>query len=103
MEPINFKHLPFANSASTERSKPNKPPLAVVDSVVDGLVKEYDNPKFRQWYCGVVYEFGLDKVEEWRKRACEGNSPAKLFSSYVKQARTYHSVKHIPEVRDESK
>ena len=101
MEPINFNHLPFANR-NTEPVKRDKPSIAVVDSVADSLVKEYGNPQYRRWYCGIIYEFGLDKVEEWRKRASEGNTPARLFSSYVKQARTYHSIKLRPDDSDEN-
>lgn len=82
--------LPIGTRVNESESvKPNRPALAIVDSVVDGLVKEYDNPEFRRWYCSVVYEFGLDKVEEWRRRASEGKTPARLFSTYVKQAQKY--------------
>ena len=83
-------HLPIDSRLSkVETEKHDKPALAIVDSVADGLVKEYDNPEFRRWYCSVIYKFGLDKVEEWRRRASEGKNPARLFSTYVKQAEKY--------------
>jgi hypothetical protein len=72
-----------ANSAIKQLS------VDAVDKLADELADEYSNPKFRQWYCGVIYEFGFSKVTEWRGRAKEGNEPAKLFSKYVVSARTY--------------
>jgi len=63
--------------------------IVAVDKLADELIKEYSNPKFRQWYCKVIYEFGYAQVLEWRKRAKEGNYPAKLFSKYVKDAQTF--------------
>lgn len=78
--------LPIDNSSS----KPIKQlPIDAVDKLADELVAEYENPKFRQWYCGVVYQYGFAQVSEWRKRAAEGKAPAKLFSKYVKDARTF--------------
>lgn len=64
-------------------------PIDAVDKLADELVAEYNNPDFRQWYCGVVYRYGFAQVTEWRKRALDGREPAKLFSKYVKDARTY--------------
>lgn len=63
--------------------------IEAVDKLADELVAEYDNLGFRQWYCALIYQFGFAKVNEWRKRAAEGNEPAKLFSKYVKDARTF--------------
>jgi hypothetical protein len=70
-----------------------KLPVAAVDKVADELVAEYNNQVYRRWYCGVIYEFGFSKVHEWRRCASEGREPAKLFSKYVKDARTYRSIK----------
>lgn len=67
-------------------------PIEVVDTLANELAVQYQNEPYRKWYCGVIYEFGIDKVEEWRRRASEGNDPAKLFSKYVKDWRSY---KHI--------
>lgn len=61
----------------------------VVDKIADELAKEYSNLSFRNWYCGVIYQFGPSKVHEWQVRAKEGREPAKLFSKYVKDARAY--------------
>lgn len=64
-------------------------PIDAVDRIADSLVSEYVNPEWRKWYCGVIYEFGPAQVEEWRKRADDGKVPAKLFTTYVTQARKY--------------
>ena len=83
---LSKKQLPDDNSSS----KPSKQlPIDAVDKLADELVTEYSNPVFRQWYCGVIYQYGFAKVAEWRKRAEEGKEPAKLFSKYVKDARTF--------------
>lgn len=62
-------------------------PIEEVDSLADELVSLYHNPAFRQWYCGVIYEFGINQVVTWQRRAEKADEPAKLFSYYVKQAR----------------
>lgn len=64
-------------------------PIEVVDKLANELVLEYDNPTYRAWYCGVVYEFGVEQVKEWRALAANGRSrsPGHVFSSYVSQAR----------------
>lgn len=64
-------------------------PIEVVDKLADELVYEYSNNTYRSWYCGIIYEFGASQVNEWRRRATEGHTPAKLFSKYVKDARTF--------------
>lgn len=64
-------------------------PIEQVDELADELVRAYGNPVFRVWYCGVIYEFGLAKVHEWKGRAAEGKEPGKLFSKYVQDARRY--------------
>jgi hypothetical protein len=74
-----FKHLPIGNSTDTKKELP----IDAVDKMADELVSEYSNPDYRAWYCGVIYEFGFAKIEEWRNRAREGDYPAKLFSPKV--------------------
>lgn len=64
-------------------------PIDAVDKLADEMVNEYANPKFRQWYCGVIYQYGFAQVNEWRNRASEGREPARLFSKYVKDSRTF--------------
>jgi hypothetical protein len=71
--------------------------IDAVDELADELALDYRNPQFRQWYCGVIYEFGFAKVLEWRVRAKEGDTPAKLFSKYVKDARAYSSARRVTE------
>lgn len=80
--------LPNGNS---DKKSASNLPVDAVDRLADELVAEYDNPAFRKWYCGVIYQFGVPKVLEWRGRAKEGKAPARLFSTYVKAARTYKS------------
>jgi len=63
-------------------------PIDVVDDLADELVAEYSNPDYRRWYCSAIYDFGLEQVNKWRQRAATtADSPAKLFTYYVNQAR----------------
>lgn len=80
--------VPIGNSSNTNKEEL---PIDAVDQMADILIKEYDNSLYRRWYCGVIYDYGFAQVEEWRNRASEGREPAKLFSKYVKEARTYKS------------
>lgn len=64
--------------------------IDVVDALANDLVTEYNNPKYRQWYCGVIYQYGIAQVEEWRGRAREWDIPGAGFTTYVKQARRYN-------------
>ncbi len=88
LKTILSSQLPIDSSSS----KPIKQlPIGVVDELADELVAEYDNLKYRRWYCGVINDFGYAQVNEWRRRSKDGNYPAKLFSKYVKDARAYKS------------
>ena len=87
---LSNKQLPIDSSSSNSIKQL---PIDAVDKLADELVKEYDNLQFRKWYCGVVIEFGYAQIIEWRKRASEGRMPAKLFSKYVKDARTYRGAR----------
>lgn len=63
-------------------------PIDMVDDLADELVAEYSNPDYRRWYCSAIYDFGLEQVNKWRQRAATtADSPAKLFTYYVNQAR----------------
>lgn len=64
-------------------------PIGLVDQLADELVREYSNPGYRKWYCKIIYTHGVEQVHEWRRRATEGNEPAKLFSKYVKDAQVF--------------
>ena len=52
------------------------------------LAYAFDNLKFHRWYCGVIYEFGIDVVEAWREKALAGETPGRLFSALVKAERS---------------
>jgi len=88
LETIINNHLPIVSSGNKVPVK--QLPIDTVDQYANSLVEEYDNTLWRKWYCGVIYEFGPSRVEEWRVRAKDGKEPAKLFSLYVSQARKYH-------------
>ncbi|MGH7195187.1 MAG: hypothetical protein ACREGA_00185 [Candidatus Saccharimonadales bacterium] len=64
-----------------------KPSIEEVDTLADELAGEFDNPDYRTWYCKVIYEFGVDRVNGWRKRARSGDFPGRLFGFYVREAR----------------
>lgn len=70
-----------------DQSSDKQLPIERVDSLADELAADYDNPGFRVWYCGVIYEFGFKQVAEWRRKAASGRTPGGLFGYYVKQAR----------------
>lgn len=82
------KQLPIDSSTGAESKQV---PIESVDRLADELASEYSNVKYRAWYCKVIYEFGVQQVHEWRRRASEGREPAKLFSKYAKDAFTYRS------------
>lgn len=89
---INDQKLLYNPQLRTDSSRGflnKKLPIGVVDEIADRLVTEYGNRQFRRWYCGVVYQFGPNKVYEWQARAKEGKDPARLFSKYVKDARVH--------------
>ncbi len=81
--------LPNVNSLFNKRKDTNKIPLLQVDKLADDLVKEYKNPKFKAWYCGVINKFGISRVLEWQNRSRTGKSPGKIFTIYVNQAGGY--------------
>jgi len=83
---IEIKQLPIG---SLNNRSYKHLPIDLVNDLARELVKEYSNPDFYKWYCGVIYQFSPNKVHEWRVRAKDGDTPAKLFSKYVKDARQY--------------
>lgn len=85
-EILTKKQLPRGSSTSKTIKQLQ---IDAVDKLADELVAEYDNKDFRRWYCGAIYQFGFAQINEWRRRANEGNVPAKLFSKYVQDARTF--------------
>ena len=64
-----------------------KPSIDEVDQLADELAEEFNNPGWRSWYCGYINRYGIEQVVLWRDKARMGNSPARLFSTYLKQAR----------------
>ena len=76
---------------SRDKSIYHELPIEQVDSEVDELVRVFNNPEFRKWYCLVVRELGIEKVHELKVRAEEGSQPGKLFSKLAKEAMTYKS------------
>lgn len=87
-----FKHLP--NDIEYYYDLPGrKLPLEVVDTFADAFVAYFENPDYRKWYCGVIYEFGLKKVNEWFEKSRTGEYPGKLFTKYVNSARGSYSQK----------
>jgi hypothetical protein len=67
--------------------------INAVDQLVDEILIDYQNHGYKKWYYKVVYEFGIENVLEWRRRASEGNEPSKLFTKYVNDARKYKKAK----------
>ncbi|MFT4532259.1 MAG: hypothetical protein ACI9T8_000270 [Candidatus Saccharimonadales bacterium] len=76
---------------SRDKNRNGQLPIGSVDALADELVKEYSNPGYRKWYCKVIYDNGIERVLEWRRRAEEGDYPAKLFSKYAKEASTHRA------------
>ncbi len=86
---FNNYQLPKVNSSFNKGIAFNKIPLAQVDKLADELVKEFNNPEFRSWYCGVINRFGISKILEWQNRSRTGKNPGRLFTTYVNQAGGY--------------
>ena len=63
--------------------------VAKADEIIEEIVLEYRNPAYRKWYLKVLYDFGPQKVHEWRRRAAEGKEPGKLFTKLVNEYRQY--------------
>lgn len=78
----------LANTNSGSKSI-RRIPVEQVDELADSLVAEYRNTDWRGWYCGVINKYGVGRVQEWRRRASEGDNPGRLFSTYVNQAGGY--------------
>lgn len=70
-------------SLNTKKIKPV--PVDLVDQLGDELVREFNNSRFRSWYCKAIMELGPAKIYELRKRSKDGSNPAKYFSLLVKQ------------------
>ncbi|MEO5950127.1 MAG: hypothetical protein ABIQ04_01630 [Candidatus Saccharimonadales bacterium] len=64
--------------------------VEAVDKLADKLVDTFDNAQWRTWYCGVINQFGTERVEYWLHTVLTGrrvNNPGALFGIYVKNAR----------------
>lgn len=96
--------LVMGNGEQLDNSQLAPPMLSMeeVDRLADELVTEYSNPGYREWYCKVIYEFGPERVRYWQKKCRGGKTPARLFSFYVKQARSGKPVVTIDKVQTET-
>lgn len=56
-----------------------------VDEYVSGLIKEYGSPEYRRWYCVLVYEFGIQTIDDLRGRCRDARTPARLFARLAKE------------------
>lgn len=76
------------NSNPTPANLARQLPIESVDRIVDQLMDDIGaEPRFRPWYCAVVYEFGMQQVYYWQIRVKGSTCPAKLFSRLVTQQR----------------
>ncbi len=76
----------MANGGKSPRPKPQ---AERVDELASRLVSTYANPQSRRWYCGVIYKFGIDRVEIWLSCSKEARVPGALFTHYVNEAGGY--------------
>jgi len=82
-------------AGGNDQSPVKQIPIEAVDALADELVQEYANPTYRRWYCGIIYQFGLVQVAEWRQKAASGRNPGGLFGYYVMQARAGAGISPI--------
>jgi hypothetical protein len=81
-----MEQLP-SDKSTTNSGDEMRPGITAVDKLADTLVDAYDNSQYRTWYCRIIYELGVKKVEELHERAKAGREPKKLFSALVREAR----------------
>ena len=56
-------------------------PVSVVDQLADELITALGtDPKWKPWYCKLIYKFGTAQVQDWKGRALDSKYPGKLFS-----------------------
>ncbi len=60
---------------------------SAVDQLAQEIADEFKNEDFKPWYCGAVYDLGVSRIHELRKKVEGAKNPAKLFSFYVNQER----------------
>lgn len=51
------------------------------------IAVELNNPGYKDWYCGIIYDFGITQVNEWKRIALSKNTPGRYFSTLVREAR----------------
>ena len=54
-----------------------------VEQAANRLCGQYGNAQYFKWYCGAIYEFGLQKIEELEARVSDAKKPGRLFSKIV--------------------
>ena len=69
--------------------------VRLVDSLADELCHEYSNTDFRKWYCNIIYELGLPRVNEIRGRCRDAKQPGRLFSKLAKAEIQHMKVQRL--------
>lgn len=62
-----------------------KPAISEVDALADELIKQFNNPDYRPWYCRVIYELGITEVYELMNRVRDAKNPGTLFSKIASE------------------
>lgn len=77
-------------------------PSSEVDRIADELVKMFNNPSFRKWYCNIIITLGVSKIEDLKSKVVDGDNPGKLFSHYAKQEKNaLFNAWRLNQLRDE--
>ena len=57
------------------------------DAIAESVIKALNaDPKFKPWYCKLIYTFGPIQVADWVKRVSDGKDPKRLFSRIAADA-----------------
>lgn len=72
-------------TANGNRQLGNKQSTAEIDALADELTVEYQNLKFRKWYCKVIYVLGVERVLELRSRCADAKYKGALFSKLANE------------------
>ena len=73
-----------------------KPPsIKEVDALADELVALFNNPKYRGWYCNVIYKLGVSRVRELLGRVKDYEYAGKLFTKLANDELRLLRVKEL--------